>query len=230
VSLVRDIADADTETGFLDVAANALAVIILATLFILIVSARPPVRGDAPPPPPTGELTMPPRLDEPFPPLSQYYVVLGPGLADLDLTGMARAAIKEVPGAPSLPEAAGSDTKMDGSPPWRLSFQTPRRPRRDYSEYTAIVTPDYGRLRAQAAPLDGSDAVAHLTDVLQRRHADDMLVPTFFVLPDGVDVFAPLYFALRGQDIPFRWFPVAEGAPLRFSHKPENAETRALRW
>lgn len=206
----------DAETGFLDVAANALAVIILATMFMIILSAQPPLTGDAPPDAPKADLAMPARLDTAFPPLSQYYAVVGTGLVRIDLDALARQVHDGVEGP----------TTDQG----RLTFILDRLGRRDYDEYRSVTTFDTRQLRAQAASMADPAAVAAMADSLEAAYAEAAFLPTFIVLPDGMTAFAPLYHALRERGLALRWFTIADGVPITLTNRPEDAETRGRRW
>lgn len=196
-------AAADTEAGFLDVAANALSVIILATMMLIVVSAPVMLLGDRRPTDETPALTFPLTPRPTARPLFSYHFVTPAGLTDLDFDALAETG----------ESAQGS-----------LSVQTPRTALRDWNEYKAQFRPDYAAIRASAQALD-VDAVEAAVERLTARFENENVAPTLFVTPDATAIAAPLYWGLRarGAQVRFRVFDYATAVP--FSHNPGDFET-----
>lgn len=209
----RRIEDEDSEgsLGFLDVAANALAIIMLTTL--LLISASQAMRSD-------GEsvrvnereiLGLPERQDAAFPPLSMYHIVTAEGLARVDLASM----VKEFKTGRTF---AQTDQGM-------LSA-TASTTRRDYDVFFAEFTPNLDYFRGVAEPID---PVAGTATSLAAAFGEQTLRPTFLVLPEATDTFTPLYWALREARVPFRWFALtSKKIPLSRHHR--NYARRTSRW
>ena len=191
----------DTEAGFLDVAANALAVMILATMMLLIVSAPIRLAGDVKPEGATPELTFPVHADPVQRPLYDYFLISDAGIATIDLDGIARAAAE-----------AGGDVAIDQG---RLSMTVARQSRRDWNDYRANFSPDYAVLKRGSIKLDAVTTDRLFADIAERFEAD-RITPTFFVLPDAVDAVSPLYWGLRSKGIPVRWYPSSYGESILF--------------
>jgi hypothetical protein len=199
----------NVEAGFLDISANALAVIIFATMISLIVGSSPVVRGEiaAQSPP---DLSFPVPLDQPLPPLTAFEVVTAVGLTSLDLDTMI--------------EADGpSDQGL-------FSLRVERMAYRDLDEYQATVTLDLAKLRASAVPFDDQ---APLNLLVAKFHEDfdrHNIAPTFLLSRDGISTFPRLYWALRKAGVPLRWQVLGDTGEIRMLRNLSMFETRARRW
>lgn len=196
-------AASDTEAGFLDVAANALSVIILATMMLIVVSAPILMLGDTRPKEETPTLTFPLTPSPTARPLFSYHYITPAGLTDLDLDALAETG-----------EGAHG----------RLSVQTPRTALRDWNEYQARFTPDYAAIRASAQALD-ADAVEAAVERMTARFERDNLAPTLFVTPDATAIAAPLYWGLRARGVQVRFRVFDYASAVLFSHNPGTFET-----
>lgn len=197
----RSTASADTEAGFLDVAANALAIMILATMMLLVVSAPIRTAGDVLPSGDTPEISFPEKADPVMRPLYAYYFVSEAGVTLIDLDAIARA----------VAAAAGDASTEQG----KMSLITPRRARRDWNDYRGTFAPDYAAIKAGAVSIGSAERNAFTTELSTRYEAENV-VPTFHVLPEGIENFAPIYWALRTEGIPVRWYPTKYGSSILY--------------
>lgn len=211
-----NMAETDSDLAFVDVAANALAMIILALLFVVILSTQPPHIGEPDDAAVDTSLTFPPRLDPTFGPFNEYYIIVPEGLVPLDLNAPAQALFQ--------------GKTSHGSALAKTTMFVPRIGRRDYDEFNAIITPVYKALPEHAEALNEA-LVSEVLSELDQGFKQRREVATFFVTADAIDVFAPLYWGLRDQGLPLRWRLVERGKPLPpLSRKPENFERAARRW
>lgn len=199
----------NVEAGFLDISANALAVIIFATMITLISAAPPAVRGEVQAESEPG-LAFPVPLDLPLPPLSSYAVVTEQGVIPLDLDGMI--------------------TSDGATPQGRFSIRVERMGYRDLDDYQATVTLDLAVMRAAATPIDAAAPLNALVTELEEAFARRNMAPTFLLSQDGIATFPRLYWALRKAGVPLRWQVLGESGEIRMQRSLSMFETRARRW
>lgn len=205
---------ADSEMGMLDVSANALAVLVLATMLIISAAAPPAVRGEVARDDIPG-LFYPSPLAGALSPLSRYVVVSSAGATVLNLDPFAEAF-------------AGNETQAVTSQ-GEGTLVVDRKRYRDLNDYRVRIIPDWDALEAQAAPLD-PDGIALEASVARGAFADDRIATTYFVRSDAVAEFAPLYWELRNAQAPMRWVTVPPSTALNFTRRVENFERRARQW
>lgn len=191
----------DTEAGFLDVAANALAVMILATMMLLVVAAPIRIVGETEPDSSTPEVTFPVRSDPTSRPLYDYFLASDAGIAAIDLDAIALATAR----------AAGDSETEQG----KVGIVVARTSRRDWNDYLANFSPDYSVLKAQSQAMDEFQ-VERLVSQLVERYEAERVSPTFFVLAEAIEIVAPVYWGLRLKGIPVRWYPTKYGASIEF--------------
>lgn len=211
----RSASGADAEVGMLDVSANALAVLILATMLVLSAAAPPVPRGevlrdDVP------ALFYPSPIDAVLAPHSRYVLVLPEGLVDLDLDAFAAALAQ---GDVVARTAQGE-----------LTLVTDRRIYRDLNDYRATLTPDWPALADAARPLDGDDAPRAEADAAGALFDGAGTATTYFVTAEAMAAFAPLYWLLRDAQVPIRWVTVPTGQNLVFQRRVDGFERRGRQW
>lgn len=206
----------DTALGFIDVAANALAMMILATLFVIILSAAPPRPGSEVVEDKTELLNIPVATDYALSPNNRYFIVQDAGIADVALD----------PFVDLLARGQATAVTELGS----LSVVVPRRGRRDYDEYRAFYRPNVVALAAVSAPIASDEQVAKFVADLEALHAESNIAGTFFVTTDGLETFAPVYWELRGRGLPLRWRSLAQGQEIVFTQKPADFTGVARKW
>ena len=210
----RRAADPDSDVGMLDVSANALAVLILATMLLITVAAPPAPRGEVR----SGErpdLFYPPPLDLPVPPQSAYWVVTAAGLTRLDLDAFAA-------------RLAGGDTVVRTGQ-GEATLIVDRRIYRDLNDHRLHLSLDMDAIAQEALSVDGPEGPETATRQLRREFEQSGILPTFLVMPGASEVFAPLYWHLRNVETAMRWTPISDGR-LVLSRRVENFETRGSRW
>jgi hypothetical protein len=190
----------DVEAGFLDVAANALAIMILATMMLLVVSAPIVVVGDYPQDD-SAEIKYPHEIDLLTRPFYSYYFVSESGIASIDLDAIAQAIT-----------VADGDASTDQG---KIYIIVDRQSRRDWNEYRAKFMPNYEYLSKNSLAFNDQQLSLFINELSDFFDSDNVS-PTFFVLPDGIERVAPIYWALRGKGVPVRWYPIAYGNPILF--------------
>jgi hypothetical protein len=205
----------DAETGFLDVAANALAVIILVTMVVLIISGVPQVRGEV-----TEEtdldLSFPPPLESVTTPLAAYYAVTPAGVTELDLDAMTSQVSEGV----AIPETNQGD----------LAMRVSRSAYRDFNEYTAEFRLNLENVSNMATPVDTEEQRSAFVEMISSRFENQGVVPTFLIQRDAVADFAPLYWELRTVDAVLRWATLNPNDEIKIRHKVDSFSTRERRW
>lgn len=206
--------DMDTDSGFVDVAANALAIVILITMIALLLAAIPIERGEetmeVPPP-----LQFPVALDPTLPPLNGYWYAGESGLTRIDLTAAAQGI-------------AAGERKVETTI-GDFYFQNDRSSYRDLDEYRLDYRPNLRGI-ADAAELI-NDALR--PDWVARFAAEfeaERRVPTFFVDPAAYPEFAALYHALRDEGLAFRWRPIKVGQNAVLARRASQFETGSTTW
>lgn len=204
--------DESGDPGFLDVAANALAIMLIVAVLILQTVTPPGVQG-APPPVRASDLTVAPRDDAALPPLSTYWIVGRHGFARLDLE-------------PMVATLAAGRNRAQG-PLGTLRMIPTRVVTKDYDRFAATFTADEAALARAAQPLDDPETAARFAEDARDRYDRNRISPTFLVRPQGIAQFVPAFHALRAQEVPFRWFVREE---IEFSRKAGNFARATRRW
>lgn len=208
-------AGSDSEVGMLDVSANALAVLILATMLV-ISAAAPPVprgevrRGDMP------NLFYPSPIDAVLAPLSRYVFVLPTGLVELDLDSFAVALSS---GQVTVRTSQGEMTLVTG----RTTY-------RDLNDYRASFSPDWSALAQTAKPMQNEDDAGLEADTAASLFDDAEIATTYLVAAESVAAFSPLYWKLRNAQVPIRWSIVPTGRNVVFQRRVEEFERRGRQW
>lgn len=205
----------EDETGQLDVAANALAVMILVTMILLTVAAAPVLRGavratDAP------HLPFPTELPPDATPRPSYWIVTDAGLARLPLADVARQVAQ---GERAPVSAVG-----------RFEFINDRRRYRDLDEYRLALVPDMAGIATVATPIATPAEIERTVADLESAWMSGSEAPTFFVDRSGFADFASLHMQMRTRPMPLRWYLRVPGQPVRLMRSPDLFERRALTW
>lgn len=205
----------DTDIGMLDVSANALAVLILATMLVITVAAPPALRGEvrASERP---DLFYPSPLEVVVAPQSTYWIVSGAGITPLDIDPLAAEL------------ATGVTTAR--TPLAQASLIVDRRGYRDLNDHRLSLTLDWEAVRQNATPLDGEAALRAVIEPIQKAFENAGVAPTFVVIAEGTDAFAGLYWGLREAQVPMRWVSIVAQGPLVLKRDVANFEERERRW
>lgn len=208
-----------TDSAFLDVAANTLAILIMITMFALITVQRTIDGSDH-----AAAVEDPPmpfvaRNHQLFQPFSEYWFVLGDGLVRwnqealvdaLDKAGLFSGAVATEQGLGQL-EAAG------------IVFH-------DLDSFSVTFHPDLDHLRASAVAPEPAHGTPGLVEVLVQRYRDGRRAPVFLVYAEGMDVFAQLFDELNGRGIRMRWFPWRAEDPLTVVRNVSQFTLDEMRW
>jgi hypothetical protein len=180
------------DSGFVDVAANALAIVILVTVIAVLLSSVPQRRGEvlAQSTPP---LAFPVALDPTRAPLNSYWYVTEEGLTEVTFDKVATAL-------------ASGETTVNTELA-TFYFQNARSGYRDLDEYRLDIRPNMTVLRASAQAMYPEN-MSVVVEEFEEAFANENRVPTFLVLPDGYQTFARFYAELRQADLALRWRPV----------------------
>jgi hypothetical protein len=205
----------DEGLGMLDVSANALAVLILATMFVLIIAAPPAMLGEV-------EADNSPDLFYPSPmamivaPQSAYWMVSDTGLTRLELDALV------------APLAAGATVARTAQGEATLVID--RRHYRDLNDHRLSIVIDWSAVAQSAITFENvlSDP-SGLPAILEAFSQHD-IVPTFIVTPGGTTAFADIYWHLRGERVPMRWVSAPVGTQLTLSRAEANFERRSRLW
>ena len=204
----------ESEVGMLDVSANALAVLILATMLVISVASPPLQRGemreDTVP-----TLFYPSPLDGALPPHNRYMVVLNEGLLELDLNSIAL----------QLSEGSTTATTPEGT----AALVTDRRIYRDLNDYRLRLQLDWASLADLVVSLD-EDLASLEVQRAMRLFNEHNTASTYLVSPHAVDAFSTLYWKLREGQVPIRWASLPDGQALVLSRRVENFERRVRQW
>ena len=193
------------DAGFLDVAVNALAVIVIVTMFALLTvdvgtAARSDPRFDEEPPLP---LRVQPRLPER--PFLDYYLVFDGAIVRWEqeryVERLAAEGLREVVALP------GGKLRVSAA-----------AERRDPDSFTATFAPDLPALAGAATALTPETAESVASAILERHDLHGM-APNFIVYPSGMEAFETLYRRLRGAPVWLRWFPWVEDVPLKIERR-----------
>ena len=197
--------DGGFDAGFLDVAANALAVMIFVTMFALLtVRSEPTVLHD---PRFERELPLTLRVQPPLAerPFLDYYLVFDGMIVRWEQERYVEHLI----------EHGLRDTVQMADGKLRVSA---RMEPRDPDSYTASFVPDFDALTERATLLAADAVAAVAAEILDREKAYGRM-PNFIVYPSGMKAFEALYGTLREAPIWMRWFHWRDDAPLRVERR-----------
>ncbi len=201
--------------GMLDVSANTLAVLILATMFLLTVATPPAVQGEV-------AADTSPDLFYPTPmaivvaPQSAYWMVSDTGLTRFDLDGM---VAQLATGATLARTAQGEGTLVIDPSRYR-----------DLNDHRLTIVIDWAAIARSAIPFETvQDDLSGVPAILE-AFAQNSIVPTFVVTPEGTAGFADIYWRLRRERVPMRWVSAPAGTSLTLSRVASNFERRARLW
>lgn len=196
------------DAGFLDVATNVLAVIVIVTMFALPTveigtSKRSDPRFDEAP-----GLALRIQPSPPERPFLDYYFVFDGVIVrweqDRYVARLASAGLRD-------PVALPGGT---------LRVSVAAEPR-DPDSFTASFIPDLPALAASAAALTPETVDSTASAILERREARGT-APNFIVYPSGMDAFGMLYRRLRETPLWLRWFLWEEEVPLKIERRARH--------
>lgn len=199
------------ETGFLDVATNVLAIMMIVTMFALLtMKTETAVPQD---PRFTEEPVFALRI-QPTPterPFLHYYLVLEGGIVRWEQERYVERLLVE-----GLRE-------MIELPQGKLRVSPSMAPR-DPDSFTASFLPDFPTLAEVAEPLT-EETAGEIASGIVERWEDDGRAPNFVVFPSGMEAFATLYAGLREESVWLRWFLWPKDEPIRIERSVEHFES-----
>ena len=205
------------DAAFLDIAANLLAIILIVTVFSLLTiqrhthSAADPDAVTDPPLP-----FDPPQRDL-FPPFSRFFFVFDDRIAAWDQKPVVAGLMDQ--------SRTFTATIPQGRYQWLAEPLTPR----DIDTYRLNFFIDREALLQNTPAFDAAAATA-LTAELSAQYAEKRMAPVFIVYPSGMDTFAGLYPLLEQARLRFRWFALAENAPLYLGRYPAQFTDYGVYW
>lgn len=188
----KEEAEGGADAGFVDIATNLLAVVLIVT--VLVIAANP--RLGTTEGPEGLRLLDPPR--EVLPPLSEIILLQQDRVAQIDLGPV--GDVLRRPGRPRSGRVEMGEFQLASSP-WVG---------RDVDAFDLRLRPDPVWIAA-APRLDPAALAASLA----ARGGPGAPVPLFFVRPSAMDGFAELHERLVAAGLRFRWVPVPEADELR---------------
>ena len=200
--------DGGFDAGFLDVAANALAIMIFVTMFALLtVRSEPTVLHDArfDRERPLTLRVQPPLAERPF---LDYYLVFDGMIVRWEQERYVEHLIEH--GLRDTVQAEGGKLRVSA-----------RMEPRDPNSYTASFAPDFDALAGRATVLT-AEAVDAVAAKIRDREKTHRRVPNFVVYPSGMEAFESLYTELREAPIWMRWFLWPDDAPLKIERRVAN--------
>lgn len=210
-----------SDSAFLDLATNLLAVILIVTLFALIGASSHSNTGAYP----LAQMHSEPRFNEPrralFPPFSDFYFVL----ADHILLWDQDAVLDDL----AQRSAARAGHTWQG----RYEWQPDHLITRDIDGFRLRFFLNPNALEQQAAAKQTPVFARHDTDLLLNtlmQAREQHRAPVFLVLPEGMDLFAALYPALHERGVRFRWFAQNPEQPLLIGRDPAQFTHHVSYW
>lgn len=199
------------DASFLDVAANALAVVIVATMFALLTvefattGLRDP-RFDAEPA--LGLRAQPTLPERPF---FDYYLVFDGRIVRWDQERYVDALMdRGIAGTIELPGG-------------KLRIGLATEPR-DLDSFAASFTPDFARLADAATPVTERTIEALAAEAVERMKIHGV-APNYIVYPSGMAAFESLYRRLRTTGLWLRWYMRDEGQSIGIERRSRHFAT-----
>jgi hypothetical protein len=188
--------DGDADVGFLDVTANALAVVLIATLFALQaletqkeVLTDPWARSDP-------LLSFPIRRWAALTEFNDYYLIRSDGALFFDRDRLVAALLESGRTSGAFPEGV-----IVLTPLYRVRGQ-------DLGDYRITWQPP-AEGRGEVLPLDTEEDLAAFVRRLEDRYVRRHRAATFFVRPEAMATFGRLHGLLedRHRNLRWRWQP-----------------------
>lgn len=200
--------DGGFDAGFLDVAANALAIMIFVTMFALLtVRSEPSILHDPrfEREPPLSLRVQPSLSERPF---IDYYLVFDGRIARWEQERYVEHLIEH--GLRDTVQAEGGKLRVSA-----------RMEPRDPDSYTASFVPDFDALAGRATVLT-AEAIDTVAAEIRDREKTHGRMPNFIVYPSGIKAFEVLYSELREASIWMRWFLWSNDVPLQVERRAAN--------
>lgn len=205
-----------SDSGFLDIATNTLAIVMIVMMFSLLTVRIHSHASDDP------DAVIDPPIEfrflktEIFKPFADYYFVFDERLVawqqDLYVQTLAEAGPKQ-----------GTVALAQG----RLRLQGSKS--RDADNFKITFLPDFDQLK-ESNPAWNSEATAAWIEDLIQRYENERIAPTFLVFASGMPLFSKLYPHLKESGLVFRWYPWQDKKPVRISRQVSDFTSFRFRW
>ncbi|WP_089718569.1 hypothetical protein [Candidatus Entotheonella palauensis] len=206
------------ESGFLDIASNTLAVVLIVTMISLL-SIRSHTRASTDPRAvvdPTVEFRQ--LSSTLFGPFSTYFFVLEDRLVQWDQEGFVADLLERGPQGKTLVRAQG-----------RLRLKGGATTPRDVNGFEAIFYLDPQGMLTDQAEWDEAQETAWLQQLVQ-SYERDHIAPTFIVYRSGMNRFARLYPQLRESGVRFRWYAWRDRDVFRLTRRVSDFTRFRFLW
>lgn len=211
--MLDDIPQGAPEEGFLDIAANALAVILFVTMLLLLTvsvtsAGRPIPNHDK-------QVTLPDPQLGPLTPFRLYYVVSEHGLTPLDLTPFQAGF------------AAGKRKVKSDIGSAKMSVDRQGLSARDMNAFSMTLSISPAGIARLAQSLETEEdtdlALSMIRAQLQQTQSNAV---TVILAKDGASRFARLFHRLEQAEISFRMAPLPVNGDVIFGRKAVDFATR----
>ena len=196
------------DAGFLDIASNMLAVMLIVTMFAMLtvrseatVLHDPRFERD-----PALALRAQPALPER--PFFDYYLVFDGRIVRWEQERFVEVLLAR--GLRETVDAKGGKLRVSA-----------RMEPRDPDSFSASFVPDFEALAGEATPLT-PETVEAIAAGIGERAGTHGLMPNFVVFPTGMDAFELLYRNLRDTPLWLRWFLWSKDSPLKIERRVAN--------
>lgn len=206
-----------TNSAFLDIATNLLAVILIVTLFSLVAVQHKTHSSTHPAaqPHPTLRFVEPQR--DLFPPFSTFFFVTADRIVRWD-----QAAVIEA--LQANPQSLSGVTPQ-GRYEWLPEVLTTR----DIDTFQIHFFLDHAAALAREPPFSDAMADRLIADLIQ-AYQIARTAPVFIIYPTGMETFTPLYARLQDAGLRFRWFTRRADEPLYLGRSPAQFTDYAIYW
>lgn len=208
-----------TDSAFLDIAANLLAIIMIVTVFSLAAvrhqtysSTHPAAQWR-----PTLRFVEPQR--DLFPPFSTFFFVI----ADKVVRWDQHAVIEALHHNPRAFSGMTAQGRYEWLPEPLIT--------RDIDTFQIKFFVDYAAIQTQTGePTFDETLIPTLIANLISEYRQSRTAPVFIVYPSGMETFVTLYTRLQDAGLRFRWFARNADEPLFLGRHPEQFTDYAIYW
>ncbi|KAB2930810.1 MAG: hypothetical protein F9K25_08710 [Candidatus Contendobacter sp.] len=206
-----------TNSAFLDIATNLLAVILIVTLFSLVAVQHKTHSSTHPAAQPNPTLRFVEPQRDLFPPFSTFFFVTSDRVARWDQTAVIDALLAN-------PQSL-SGTTPQGRYEWLPEVLITR----DIDTFQINFFLDHPAVLNQEPPFSETMADRLIADLTQ-TYQNARTAPVFIVYPSGMETFTLLYARLQNAGLRFRWFARRADEPLYLGRHPAQFTDHAIYW
>lgn len=210
-----------TNSAFLDIATNLLAVILIVTLFSLVAAQHKTHSSTHP----AAQLNPTLRFVEPqrdlFPPFSTFFFATSDRIVRWDQAAVIDALLAH---SQSLSGVASGTTRQG-----RYEWLPEPLMTRDIDTFQINFFVDHEAVLTQEPPFTAAVADSLIADLTQ-SYRNARTAPVFIVYPSGMETFTTLYTRLQNAGLRFRWFARLADEPLYLGRHPAQFTDYAIYW